>query len=121
MRARLRCIVACIGPNQKIQPNLDLYLVRRYIFSQLLVMLSVSKYLKDTKIQPFMYLYLYLRYISKVSVATLCEGMVYGMSRLTQVNSSQDLKGVSRLIYFCITLDNSGKISNLISLESKKI
>ena len=70
-QARLRRIVTCIGPNQKNQPNLDLYLVRRYIFSQLLVMVSVSKYLKDTKIQPFMYLYLYLRYISKVSVATL--------------------------------------------------
>ena len=27
--ARLRCIVTCIGPNQKNQPNLDLYLVWR--------------------------------------------------------------------------------------------
>ena len=27
---RLRRIVTCIGPNQKNQPNLDLYLVRRY-------------------------------------------------------------------------------------------
>ena len=34
-------------------------------------MVSVSKYVKDTKIQPFVYLYLNLRYISKVSVATL--------------------------------------------------
>ena len=28
-QARLRRIVTCIGPNQKNQPNLDLYLVRR--------------------------------------------------------------------------------------------
>ena len=28
--ARLRRIVMCIGPNQKTQPNLDLYLVQRY-------------------------------------------------------------------------------------------
>ena len=32
--SRFRRIVTCIGPNQKIQPNLDLYL--RYIFSQFL-------------------------------------------------------------------------------------
>ena len=56
----------CIGPNQKNQPNLDLYLVRRYIFGQILVMVSVSKYLKY-----IWYLYPYLKYISKVSVATL--------------------------------------------------
>ena len=69
--SRLRRIVTCIGPNQKNQPNLDLYLYLRYIFSQLLLMVSVSKYLKDTEDTPFMYLYLVRRYKIFVSVATL--------------------------------------------------
>ena len=69
--SRLRRIVTCIGPNQKNQPNLDLYLYPRYIFSQLLIMVSVSKYLKDTEDTPFMYLYLVRRYNIFVSVANL--------------------------------------------------
>ena len=71
VEARLRRIVTCIGPNQKNQPNLDLYLYLRYIFSQLSLMVSVSKYLKDTEDTPFMYLYLVWRYKIFVSVATL--------------------------------------------------
>ena len=70
---RLQHIVMCIGPNQKNQPNLDLYLYLRYIFSQLLLMVSVSKYLKDTEDTPLMYLYLVWRYKIFVSVATLAD------------------------------------------------
>ena len=71
----MRRIVTCIGPNQKNQPNLDLYLVQRYIFTQLLLMASVSKYLKDTEDTPFMYLYLVRRYKIFLSVATLETGI----------------------------------------------
>ena len=72
--SRLRRIVTCIRPNQKIQPNLDLYLYLRYIFSQLLLMVSVSKYLKDTEDTVLMYLYLVRRSKIFVSVATLQKG-----------------------------------------------
>ena len=37
---RLRRIVTCIGPNQKNQPNLDLYLVRRYKIWYFLILVS---------------------------------------------------------------------------------
>ena len=50
---------------QKIQPIPVSYLYLKYIFRQFVLMVSVSKYLKDTEdtVQPFMYVYLYLRYI----------------------------------------------------------
>ena len=83
---RLRRIVTCIGPNQKNQANLYLYLYLRYIFSQLLLMVSVSKYLKDPEDTPFMYLYRVRRYKIFVSVATLAADKLVGDHQFDLIN-----------------------------------
>ena len=68
---RLRRIVTCIRPNQKNQPNLDLYLVRRYKichFPIVVLYLCIGQNLKN---QPNLVLYLVRRSKIFVSVATL--------------------------------------------------
>ena len=70
-RPRLRCIVTCIGLNQKNQPNLDLYLVQRYKICHFPIVLSYLFIGQNQKNQPN--LVLHLVRISKifVLVATL--------------------------------------------------
>ena len=77
--ARLRRIVTCIGPNQKNQPNLDLYLYLKYIFSQLLLMVSVSKYIKDTEDTPFMYISVSGSEIQNIGIG---RNLAWGLSSL---------------------------------------
>ena len=70
---RLRRIVTCIGPNQKNQHNLDLYLARRYKICQCPLVVSYPCIGQNQKNQPNMVLYLVRRYKIFVSVATLLE------------------------------------------------
>ena len=71
LHARLRRIVTCIGPNQKNQPNLDLYLVRRYKICPLPLVVSYLCIVQNLKNQPNLVLYLVRRSKIVVSVATL--------------------------------------------------
>ena len=68
---RLRCIVTCIGPNQKNQPNLDLYLVRRYKICHFPTVVSYLCIGQNQKNQPNLVPYLVRRSKIFVSVATL--------------------------------------------------
>ena len=61
----------CIGPNQKNQPNLDLYLVRRYKICHFPIVVSYLCIAQNQKNQPNLVLYLVQRYKIFVSVATL--------------------------------------------------
>ena len=61
----------CIGPNQKNQPNLDLYLVRRYKICLFPIVVSYLCIGQNQKNQPNLVLYLVRRYKIFVSVATL--------------------------------------------------
>ena len=72
--ARLRRIVTCIGPNQKNQPNLDLYLYLKSIFSQLLF-----KYIKDTENIPFMYISVSGSEIQNIGIG---RNLAWGLSSL---------------------------------------
>ena len=71
--ARLRRIVTCIGPNQKNQPNLDLYLVRRYKICHFPIVVSYLCIGQNLKNQPNLVLYLVRRSKIFVSVATLLQ------------------------------------------------
>ena len=68
---RLRHIVTCIGPNQKNQPNLDLYLVQRYKICHFPIVVSYLCIGQSLKNQPNLVLYLVQRSKIFVSVATL--------------------------------------------------
>ena len=68
---RLRHIVTCIRPNQNNQPNLDLYLVRRYKICHFPIVVSYLCIGQNLKNQPNLVLYLVRRYKIFVSVATL--------------------------------------------------
>ena len=68
---RLRRIVACIWPNQKNQPNLDLYLVRRYKICHLPLVVSYLCISQNQKNQPNLVLYRVQRSKIFVSVTTL--------------------------------------------------
>ena len=70
----LRRIVTCIGSNQKNQPNLDLYLVRRYKICHFPIVVSYLCFGQNQKNQPNMVLYLARRYKIFESVATLHRG-----------------------------------------------
>ena len=69
--SRLRCIVTCIGPNRKNQPNLDLYLVRRYKICHFPLVVSYLCIGQNQKNQPNLVLYLVQRSKIFLSVATL--------------------------------------------------
>jgi len=69
--SRLRRIVTCIGPNQKNQPNLDLYLVRRYRICHFPIVVSYLCIGQNQKNQPNLVLYWIRRSKIFVSVATL--------------------------------------------------
>ena len=69
--ARLQCIVMCIGPNQKNQPNLNLYLVRRHKICHYPIVVSYLFIGKNQKNQPNLVLYLVRRSKIFVSVAPL--------------------------------------------------
>merc|ERR1719264_2044443 len=69
--ARLRHIVTCIGPNQKNQPNLDLYLVRRYKICHFPMVVSYLCIGQNQKNQFNLVLYLVHRSKIFVSAATL--------------------------------------------------
>ena len=56
--ARLRRIVTCIWPNQKNQPHLDLYLVRRYKICHISLVLSNLSIGQNQKNRPNLDLYL---------------------------------------------------------------
>ena len=71
LSARLRHFVACIGPNQKSQPNLDLYLVRRYKICHFSLVVSYLCIGQNQKNQPNLVLHLVRRSKIFVSVATL--------------------------------------------------
>ena len=68
---RLRRIVTCIGPNQKNQPNLDLYLGRRYKICHFPFVASYLCIGQNQKNQPNLVLYLVPRSKIFVSVTTL--------------------------------------------------
>ena len=68
---RLRRIVTCIVPNQKNQPNLDLYLVRRYKICHFPIVVSYLCIGQNQKNKPNLVLYLVRRSKIFVSVATL--------------------------------------------------
>ena len=76
LSARLRRIVTCIGPNQKNQPNLDLYLVRRYKICHFPIVVSYLCIGQNQKNQPNLVLYLVWRSKIFVSVATLGTGEI---------------------------------------------
>ena len=65
------CIVVCIGANQKNQPNLDLYLVRRFTICHFPIVVSYLCIGQNQKNQPNLVLYLVRRSKIFVSVATL--------------------------------------------------
>ena len=69
--SRLRRIVTCIGPNQKNQPNLDLYLDRRYKICHFPIVVSYLCIGQNGKNQPNLVLYLVRRSKTVVSIATL--------------------------------------------------
>ena len=69
--ARLRRIITCIGPNQKNQSNLDLYLVRRYKICHFPLVLLYLCIGQNQKNQPNLVLYLVRRSKIFESVATL--------------------------------------------------
>ena len=58
----LRRIVKCIGPNQKNQPSLVLYLVRRYKICHFPIVVSYFCIGQSQKNQPNLILYLVRRY-----------------------------------------------------------
>ena len=68
---RLLHIVTCIVPNQKNQPNLDLYLVRRYKICHFPIVVSYLCIGQNQKNQLNLVLYLVWRSKIFVSVATL--------------------------------------------------
>ena len=59
LAARLQRIVTCIGPNQKNQPNLDLYLVRRYKICHFTIVVSYLCICQNQKNQSNLVLYLF--------------------------------------------------------------
>ena len=63
---RLQHIVTCIGPNQKNQPNLDLYLVQSYKTCHFHIVVSYLCIGQNQKNQPNLILYLVRR--SKIFV-----------------------------------------------------
>ena len=69
--SRLRRIVTCIGPNQKNQPNLDLYLVRRYNIFHFPTVVSYLCIGQNQKNQPILVLYMVRRSKIFVSDTTL--------------------------------------------------
>ena len=69
--SRLQRIVMVISPNQNNQPNLDLYLVRRYTICHFTIVLLYLCIGQNQKNQPNMVLYLVRRSKIFVSVATL--------------------------------------------------
>ena len=69
--SRLRRIVTCIGPNQKNQPNLDLYLVRRYKICHFPLVVWYFCIGQNQKNHPNLVLYLVRRYKIFISVTTL--------------------------------------------------
>ena len=77
--ARLRRIVTCIGPNQKNQPNLELYLVRRYKICRFPIVVSYLCMGQNQKNQTNLVLYLVRRSKIFVSVATLNVKVVIAM------------------------------------------
>ena len=61
--ASLRRIFTCIGPNQKNQPSLDLYLVRRYTICHFPIVVSYLCICQNQKNEPNLVLYLVRRNI----------------------------------------------------------
>ena len=74
--ARLWRIVTCIEPNQKNQPNLDLYLVRRYKICHFPIVVLYLCIGQNQKNQPNLVLYLVRRSKIFVLVATLNTSVV---------------------------------------------
>ena len=67
----LRRVVTCIGPNQKNQPNFDLYLVQGYKICHFPIVVSYLWIGQNQNNQPNLVLYLVRRFKIFVSVATL--------------------------------------------------
>ena len=67
----MRHIVTCIGPNQKNQPNLYLYLVRRYTICFFPIVVMYICIVQNQKNQPNLVLYLVRGSKIFVLVATL--------------------------------------------------
>ena len=76
--ARLRRIVTCIEPNQKNQPNLDLYLGRRYKICHFPFVVSYLCIGQNQKNQPNLVFYLVRRSKIFVSVTTLLRRLDWG-------------------------------------------
>ena len=84
---RLRRIVTCIGPNQKNQPNLDLYLVRRYKICHFPIMVSYLCIGQNQKNLPNLVLYLVRR--SKIFVSVRVRVFDQGNLTMMMVSMAQ--------------------------------
>ena len=89
-------IVTCIGPNQKNQPNLDLYLFQRYKICHFPIMVSYLCIGQNQKNQPNLVLYLVRRSKIVVSVATLLSktrsSEVFGRYGIFSISANNNLR-----------------------------